>query len=417
MKNFKSLFALSCLLVFSFLSFSCSDDDKDNDGDTQETFDPLKDNHFDIWVSLDKTYLVRSVKSLDDVDQVIDFKNEGVDVTAKIFQESAIKGNKYYQVPKAKDRYGKYQISSNEVLTIKEVTFSDKHSFLDRRYAHTWLNDNTLLFIAANGDKTGIIWTKLKADDMTILAEGSLEFPEDAPQIVQFSTSGLVSYRKDDNKILYSYVDNKNKTRFYMAFINADDMKVEKIVTEDRMESMGATAYGELLQPKSFFDAKGDFYLVCSNVIPGAPSTTQQYSALLRIKKGATDFDKTYIGYLNPSNKKGKILTAELLNDKEALLYIMDPDYTGAEGWGRDYNCYYAILDIDKDKITVLDTPFSEGNLSQLSVIVGNKAYLGVNPKEGNPCFYIYDIPTGKLTQGSKIQEGYSFERVVKLFN
>lgn len=201
-----------------------------------------------------------------------------------------------------------------------------------------------------------------------------------------------------------------------MAFIDANNMKVEKVVTEDRAEIMAGTAYGELLQSKSFFDTNGDYYLACNTTIPGAASTTQQYGSLLRIKKGETDFDKTYLGFRTPSAGKGKIITTEFLTAGKTLLYVMDPEYTGAPGWGATgANCYYAILDLNTDKLERLDLPHSKGNFSQRSVVLGNKAYIGVNPEKTAALIYIYDIPTGKLTKGKAIKSGYSFDRIVAL--
>jgi hypothetical protein len=105
-------------------------------------------------------------------------------------------------------------------------------------------------------------------------------------------------------------------------------MKVEKVITEERAEMMAGTAYGELLQSKSFFDTNGDYYLACNTVNEGATSTTQQHGSLVRIKNGQTEFDKDYFGYITPSSGKGKIVTAELLTSGKALLYVMDPEYT-----------------------------------------------------------------------------------------
>lgn len=358
--------------------------------------------------------LVKGLKSLErenDADS-IDFKGTGVDVTAKLYQESIIKGQYYYQIPREKDRFGKYRIGTNGIEVVKEVAFGT-NTYKDRRYTHTWIGDNTLVIIAANGDADKVIWTKINTENMTIISEGTLGLPE----LSKYSTSGIASYRATDNKILYSYCHGTSslRTHFFMAFINPSDMSVEKTVMEDRASFMAGTAYGELLQSKSFFDTNGDYYLACSTINEGAPSTTQQHGTLLRIKKGETDFDKGYTGYIAPSEGKGKLITAEFLTTGKALLYIMDPEYTGASGWGDDYNCYYAILDLNTDKLDRLDLPHSEGNFSQRSVVLGNKAYIGVNPKKSAPLIYIYDIPTGKLSKGMPIKAGYSFDRIVTL--
>lgn len=427
MKILRFCFSASLAIVLSLLTYSCSDDD--NDPSITPSPNPLETAHFDIWVSIGgnsgmgssstSAQLVQSFNSLGRVNDQdsIDFKGAGVDVTAKINQETIIKGKYYYQIPKDNDRFGKYRIGTNGIEIVKEVAYGS-NTYKDRRYTHAWIDNKTLVIMAANGDATKIIWTKLDTDNMQILSEGELTFPESATKITQYSTSGIASYRASDNKILYSYLDNKDKKRFYMAFIDPTDMSVEKTVMEDRAEMMAGTAYGELLQSKSFFDTNGDYYLACNTVIAGATSTTNQFGTLLRIKKGETDFDKSYTGFITPSNGKGKIVTAERLTTGKALLYVMDPAYTETSTWtSKDANCYYAILDLNTDKLDILDLAYNKGNFSQRSVVIGEKAYIGVNPEKGAPLIYIYDIPTATLNKGLPIKMGYAFDRIVSLEN
>lgn len=192
-------------------------------------------------------------------------------------------------------------------------------------------------------------------------------------------------------------------------------MSVVKNVEDNRASFMAGTAYGQLLQDKAFFDKNGDYYLACNTKITGASSSTMQYGSLLRVKAGETDFDRSYIGYKNASNSKGKLVTVQSLESGKALLYIQDPEYTGASGWGSDYNCYYSVLDMATDKLSVLALPFNEGTFSQRTVVLGDYAYIGVNPKNAAPCVYVYDIKKMTLTKGLTITEGYSFDRIVTL--
>lgn len=429
MKFFKTNFALIALLFASLLFASCSDSNSDNP-DPDPNPEPTETAHFDLWVTSDnyggggsnvKATVVQNVTSLEGND-VIDFKGKGVDVIAKLYQESIIKGEFYYQVPQEKDRFGKYRISNDKGIEIvKEVPFI-KNTFLDRRHCHTWIDDNTLVFMAANGDKSKIIWTKLNTEAMKIVAEGELDLPElplnAKGEPSKLSTSGMASYRKADDIIIYTYQNNDDKTHFFAAFVNAKDMIVKSVVKEDRAEQIGNSAYGELLTQKTFYDSEGSFYIVCANKIPGSPGSTQQYSTILRINKGAYDFDKTYKGFLGEGEKdyyRGKIVTIDYLSDSKVLLYIQNPTYTGAAQWGSDYNCYYATLDLKTDKLTDLKLPYSEGMLAQRSVVVGNKAYIGVNPKEQPQAIYSYDIKTDKLTKGVTITSGYQFQRITYL--
>lgn len=437
MKKFQLFTCAFTAALFSFSFNACSSDDPEIEPEkpgvpgvpeTPETPEDPKEpeastTHFDLWVTVGATggmgstdaVLVKSVDSLKE-QPTIDFKNDGVDVTATIKEETIYKGKYYYQVPVSADRFSKYQIVGNKLITVFEQKFV-KNTFKDRRYTHAWIDDKTLVIMAANGSANKVIWTKLNAEDMRILDEGELSL--EVPEGDKFSTSGLAKYRKSDDKIIYFYQHKKETRNFYAAFINAKDMTVEKEVKEDRAEMMAGTAYGELLQDKMFFDENENLYLACNNVIPGAPSTTQQFGRMLRIKKGDLDFDKSYIGH---NYDKGKIITSSYLTTGKALLYIMDPDYTGATGWGAAYNCYYAMLDLTTDERTEFQyegkhLPFSSGNFSQRSLVDGDVAYIGVNPETSNPCIYIYDIKNGTMEKGLTIAEGYGFDRITLIDN
>lgn len=432
MKKFKFL-VWAFAAVMTTVSFSACSDDDDNSGDIGgETIDKV---HYDIWVSLgssgmgsDDALLVKSVNSLEG-DETVDFKNSGCDVTAKLYQESIVKGQYYYQVPKDKDRFGKYQISNAAISTIAEQAFKT-NTYKDRRYSFAWLNDDSFVIMAANGSANEVLWTKINAGTMKIEGEGDLGLAE-LTGFKKFSTSGLARYRKSDNKIIYAFQDKNDESCFYVAFIDAATMKVEKYVKEERAEQMAGTAYGELLQNKMFFDNNENLYIACNSRIPNSEASTCQYGRLLRINKGETDFDKSYTGFHKNANNEadqGKLVTVDYLGNNKALIYIQDPKFTGCgddnakyekdKNWGNAYNCYYALLDLTTDEVTEFTyngqkLPYSSGTFSQRSFILNGKAYIGVNPEHSAPCVYVYDIKSGNMTKGVTIQEGYDFSRIV----
>ncbi len=382
--------------------------------------------YYDLWASTgSKKNTTRLVQDVNDLgqDTVISFKNTGADVTSQLNFGSIIKGDYYYQIPKATDRFGKYQIKNDQVQIVAEIKFTNS-TLQDRKYSHAWIDDNTLVLFGSDGNYQEVFWKKLNTESMKILAEGTLDIPKpsgkhkDKAEYKYITTSGLASYRKADNKIIYSYAYKtakgmKGKTYdFHVAFINPADMKVEKIIDEDRAEFMAGTSYGELRQNKTFFSSNGDYYIACNSVLPGAKKRTQQHGNLVRIKAGTTEFDKSYLGF---KGKEGKIITVDYLKDNKALLYIEDPKKTGTDWSSKSYNCYYAILDLTTDNVTEIPLPFSQGIFSQRSIVDGDKVYIGINPEKTQPIIYVYDMNSGKATKGLKIAEGYSFDRIVKL--
>lgn len=433
MKTIKSML-LASMAMLTCLNFSaCSDN---NDNPTPGTGDVFSKVHFDVWVSVGESggmgsgaaLVVKNVPSLSDKD-TIDFKNQGADVTAKLYQESIIKGRYYYQIPREKDRFGKYTIENGKIVTVAERPFA-KNTYLDRRYTHTFINGNTLVIMAANGDKNDVIWTKINTDDMSIIAEGALGLPEKTPQVKTYSTSGIAKYRSKDNKIIYLYSEKHKdgEKRVYAALINPADMKVENVTSTTVGEDLAGSAYGELLQSKAFFDDQDNLYVPLVSRIPGSETSTCAYSRIVRIKAGSKEFDTAYTGF-KMTEFTGKIVTCDYIGNNKAILYIQDPVKTGLssdpklkKGWGNDYNCYYAIYDIATDRLSEIECqgtllPFSSGTFSQRSFVLGGKVFIGVNPKKGNPCIYVYDSRTGKTVKGATIAEGYEFNRIVYVNN
>jgi hypothetical protein len=56
-------------------------------------------------------------------------------------------------------------------------------------------------------------------------------------------------------------------------------------------------------------------------------------------------------------------------------------------------------------------------SFSQRSFVLGNKVFIGTNPKDGAPTIYIYNTKDSKMTIGSKIDERYEFDRLVYIEN
>ena len=433
MKKLNYLMLVLFGMMLSMSLTSCSSDDDDNNGGEE-----IQNVHYDVWVSIGETsgmgsssaLLVKNVNKLDDPQQSIAFLNEGTDVSAKLYQESIIKGKYYYQIPKEKDRFGKYEITNAGVKTIAETKFKE-NTYLDRRYCFAWTGENELVILAANGDKNDVIWTKLNTTDMSIVAEGSLGLPEFTPDIKTYSTSGLATYRASDNKIMYFFCEKGKKSTangVYVAIIDAKTMKVESTDVNTTCTDMSGTAYGELLQRKMFLDENDNLYIPVQSQIPESETSTCAYSRILRIKKGENKFDTSYMG-LNTGYNTGKIVTCDYIGNGKALLYMQNPEYTGTSddnkkkaGWGNNYNCYYAIYDMATMKLSELqyegkNLPFSSGNFSQRSFVLGNKVFIGTNPKDALPTVYVYNKKDGSMTKGSTIAEGYEFDRIVYIEN
>lgn len=407
--------------VFATVLFTFAACSNETPGGGSEEPEPAGKVHFDIFMSVGEhggmgggeNTIVKSVESLTADQPMIDIQGSGVELNPYTI-ELISKGKYYYQIPSKQTRFTKFQILNNKIEVVQEQPFV-VNSYTERKYAHAWLDDKTLLIMAANGDADKIIWTKLNAEDMSILAEGTLELP--LPQgAAVFTTTGILTYNEKVGKLYYFYYGKDKAGRkgvptsnFLTAVINPSDMKVESNKVNALAAEMAGSSYGQLLQECVTYDEAGNLYLAAFT-----KKGELEEGCLLRINKGESDFDPSYNGY---PNADGKLCTVQYLGNGKVLTYARNQSADA----GRDtYSLYYSIVDLKTGERTRLaydgkEVGYSSGRFSQRSVVVNGKAYIGVNT-EASTCIYIYDIATGVTEKGADIAQGYYFDvlRVVE---
>lgn len=416
MKKIRFLLYSFIVASLSLGFISCSDDNEPDPGVKPDV--PVQDYHFDLWVALDKhggmardvQTLVRSIDSLDAGQPVITFEGTGTEVNSVLTLETIFNGAYYYQVPVSADRFSKYVIKDNRITVIAERKFKT-NTYSARKYTHAWINDNTLVIMAANGDANKIIWTKLNIDDMSIISEGTLDIqlPEGADL---FTTSGIMTYRKSDNKIFYWYYSKtagrrgKRVTPMMTAVINPATMAIESNEPCFLDCEMVGTAYGELLQTTTFIDDNNNIYVAC--VTDDADGN--EHSHLLRINANSTNFDPSYDGFTTD----GKLISVMYLGGNKVMAYARhDQLGTGID----DFSHYYTVLDV----VSKTSSPvtyggsqlgYSSGRFSSRMATVDHKAFIGVDAEGANPQIYIYDAATGTTVKGAEMGSGYYFEQI-----
>ncbi len=379
--------------------------------------------HYDLVVTVGKqggmgrdvTTIMQSLEKLSE-GSTVTYKNKGCEINATYTMETIMKGKYYYQVPVSADRFSKLQFVDNQMTVIQEQPFMG-NTYKARNYTHAWLNDNTLVLMAANGEKDAIIWTKLNTDDMTIIDEGTLSISL-LDGYDTFTTSGILAYRQSDNKLFYFYynkvsgsstMDASNEPNFHVAVINPETMAVEQDnINTDRVNEMAGSAYGQLLQQTVFFDEEDNLYLAAFN-----DTEIGEEGKLLRIKKGEYNFESGYNAF---PNADGKLLTVQYLGNGKVFTYSRND----ASGKKIDsYAHYYSVVDLNTMTRTRMavdgsDIAYSSGRFSQRSAFARdeNRVYFGVNTKSAAPCVYFYNVADGTVGKGVEIEEGYYFEQI-----
>ncbi len=348
----------------------------------------------------------------------ITIKGEGTEL-GDYSMESISRGKYYYQIPSSNDRFVKYQIKDNKVTETGACPFKT-NTYKVRSYTHSWINDNTLVIMSANGDASQIIWSKLNTDDMSILEEGTLKIPLPKSEIEgeetkKFTTSGILTYNEKAEKLYYFYYGKngesgragKTTTAFYTAVLDPSTLAVESNTRNSLAGEMAGSAYGELMQDCVMYDENGNLYLAALT-----DTGEMEEGHLLRINKGETDFDATYEGY---PDTDGKLLTLQYLGNGKALAYARND----AAGTAIDsYSHYYSIIDLATSKRTRLsyggkELAYSGGRFSQRSVVFDEKAYFGVNTEaDANAIIYIYDTKTGAVEKGAEVAGEFYFDMI-----
>ncbi len=424
MKKLKFFHTAMVALALTAAFASCSNDDNEDQAPVPEEQIPVAPVvHYDLTVTVDKhggmgrdvTTIMQSRERLDAGD-VVNFENIGAETNADYTMEAITRGKYYYQVPNSEDRFVKLQFKDNKMHVVQAQPFKE-NTYNKRQYTHTWLNDNTLIIMAANGNKNAIVWTKLKTDDMTIISEGTLDLALEGDWD-SFTTSGILAYRQNDNKLFYFYYMKKGtgrkatkETNFRVAVINAETMAVEQKSQCPFAAEMAGSAYGELLQQTTFSDEQGNLYLA-------AFSDTEigEEGKLLRIKAGEYNIDADFNGF---PNSDGKLLTTQYLGNGKVFCYSRHDDKANLGTDIDSYAHYYSVVDMNANTRTRMsfggtEIPYSSGRFSQRSAFNSkeNKVYFGVNIQTSQPQIYVYDVATGNVTEGVKVAEGYYFEQI-----
>jgi hypothetical protein len=417
----KYFLSFAVLMMGMALFTACSSDD-DDDNKKTPVIEEITPYHFDLTVTVGKqggmgrdvTTIMQTRDSLK-AGSVVDFKNAGTEINADYTMEAIVKGKYYYQVPVSGDRFVKLRYENGQMKVVKTQPFT-KNTYIPRQYCHAWMNDSTLVIMAANGDKNAIVWTKLNANNMRIISEGTLNLSLEGTWD-SFTTSGILAYRASDDKLIYFYYQKKGSGRkatkeetFHVVTLNAANMDVEQNHLCPFPAETAGSAYGELLQQTTFFDEAGNLYIA-------AFSDTEigEEGKLLRIKKGEFNIDATYNGF---PNSDGKLLTTQYLGNGKVFCYSRHDDST--LGTAIDsYAHYYSIVDLNAGTRTRMsfsgsEIPYSSGRFSQRSTFVEkeNKVYFGTNTETSQPQIYVYDVATGKVSVGVKVAEGYYFEQI-----
>ncbi len=185
----------------------------------------------------------------------------------------------------------------------------------------------------------------------------------------------------------------------WVAVFSYPDMKLEKVIKDNRTSYIGYYfAQSGLRQIEN-----GDVYAFSTATLGDVgvvPSTKP--SAAIRIKKGTSEFDKTY--FFNIQEKSGghHLCKENYLGDNKFFL-TMFADKNSTTG-----NKSFAIVDVVSQSftwVTGFPAPDKITNISQFPYVMENgNIAVGISTSDDLPYIYVVDKATAQATKGMKVE-------------
>jgi len=211
---------------------------------------------------------------------------------------------------------------------------------------------------------------------------------------------------------LNQFVDFNSMTigpRGVVAIIDIKTDKVDKVIYEEMTAAVGGM--DDMNNTAAFVDEKGDIYFY-SNASFGMDK--DQKEGFVRIKKGKTEFDTSWVFHLQDAAYDGK------KSNKNYMMvggtYMGNGKFMGFFGNFEDPSNYYnfewnfVVVDVYKKTVTKLDLdptiPWFAPSI-HLSAD-GNSVLFGHSTKKG-ASIYRYDIKSEKLTKEMDVKTGTAY--------
>lgn len=397
MKTIKVKNLLAAMLLSTAL-FSCSSDD--NSGD-----DVIPGSKYVLGYQTE-TWNTNYMYSFDSLDEIM---SGTVDMTGKGIEQ----GGSY--IPVANTMFA----CDNEVegaalfyLNSASQLVAGNRVFIESTFAYGVTDDDKVLIIGASWEGTStsnelIVYdpvkqaiTSRKFDDFST-GNGYFDFP----------TGVTVSNGK-----IYVSVFSRNSDwdmKQEKAWIRVYDYPSLTFVK--RIEDTRTTAVGMYYTNTGIVRTEsGNVYTFSSNAMAGGYEKPEadKKSGILKINKGATEFDSSYFFDISSSTLNGKVVSAYPLTDEKVyIVYVPTADDT--VHWGflnhTSYKFKSAILDLSSKKITAVtglpghagDSYFGVGSLYYEDGFA-YKAFV----TDTEVRFYKINIETGAATAGAKVTGG-----------
>lgn len=392
------------LLAFALISvslFSCSSDD-DNGGDGT-----IEGSKYVIGYQTD-TWNANYMWGFDSLDE---FMTGTIDMTGKGIEQ----GGSYVPVANTMFALNAENVDGAAPYYLNSVSelVAGNRVFIESSYAYGVTDDNKVLIVGASWDGTATNNELIVYDPSTqaITARKFNDFGTSTGRF-DFPTAVTVSAGK-----VYVSVFNRDasedwdidQAKTYIRVYDYPSLTFVKRIEDTRTTAAGMYYTGTgIVRTDS-----GNVYTFSSNATAAGYETLEasKKSGILRINKGATEFDSSYFFDIESSVLKGKVLSAYPVGGEKVFInYLSEGDDDILWGFLFDnYKFKSAILDLDSKTITpVTGLPAHAGDyyfgVGSMFFEDGN-AYKAFKTAEEVRVYKI-NIATGAATAGAKVTGG-----------
>ncbi|SMG05874.1 DUF4374 domain-containing protein [Sphingobacterium psychroaquaticum] len=338
----------------------------------------------------------------------ISFVGKGANVTNQEpgFLAFITKSGFYYSYLSSENTLTKYSYVNQTMQTVKAIPFVLEDGY---RYNHQWIDNNTLLIYAYQGD-----YKIVNVESMTVTKEGKFNLPTKAGL-----TGPIVGFAEvKDNKLHvgYWYGDEKYPTAVapgkqnyatgtaYFAVFDYPSLSNPVYSEDNRSTSPGNDRNGVL----KTFTYNDDLYIVTSPFEMVAQNWDKPHG-IYRIKKGTSVVDPTYFLNLSEKLNGDVVLGGGYAGNGKLLIRRIRMDLAltwGSYGFANVQE--FHVVDMASGSITKLNVPLAKSQPTAPNILADEgKVYFPVNTKDidGNFFLYNYDSTTGLVNKGVQIKD------------
>lgn len=189
----------------------------------------------------------------------------------------------------------------------------------------------------------------------------------------------------------------------WVAVLSYPSLKVEKVIKDDRISFIGRYFSNGLA-----VDEQGDVYAYSASVATSSGQlTSTKPSAMVRIKAGTTEFDKSYLFDVQKASGGYNITSQIYAGEGNFILMMTSAAEKGAYAVGKRFAAVNVYTQSFK-WITGAPEVATITNVTTANYAPkdGKTAYIGITLADGGSYVYQMDAVAGTATRGLKVEGG-----------